>query len=49
VGRARLDRRSEARFSVRRSTPVRARVVLTQSDGWTQLAASAAVRIRPRG
>jgi plastocyanin len=48
VARARLDRRSEARFLVRRSTPVRARVVLTQSDGWTQLATSAAVRIRPR-
>ena len=48
VARARLDRRSDARFVVHRSRPVRARVVLTQSDGWTILATSGAVRVRPR-
>jgi plastocyanin len=49
VARARLDKRSDARFVVRRSRPVRARVVLTLNDGWTPLAASAAVRVGPRG
>ena len=46
VARARLDRRSDARFVVRRRKSVKARVVLTQSDGWTILATSAAVHIR---
>ena len=46
VARARLDRRSDARFLLRRKNSVRARVALTQSDGWTVLATSAAVRIR---
>jgi hypothetical protein len=49
VARARLDRRSNARFVVRRSKPVRARVVLTSNDGWTPLATSPAVRVVPRG
>jgi hypothetical protein len=48
VARARLDHRSEARFANRRPKRVWARVVLTQSDGWTILAASRAVRLRPR-
>jgi plastocyanin len=48
VARARLDKRSDARFPNRRRKPVWARVVLTQSDGWTILAASTAVRLRPR-
>jgi plastocyanin len=48
VARARLDRRSDARFEIRRRKPVWARAVLTRSDGWTPLAASAAVRLRPR-
>ncbi len=48
VARARLDRKSDARFIVRRGKPVWARVVLTRSDGWTPLAASAAVRVRAR-
>jgi plastocyanin len=48
VARARLDVRSEARFTIRRRKPVWARVVLTQSDGWTILAASAGVRLHPR-
>jgi plastocyanin len=46
VARARLDQRSEARFKIRRRRPVWARAVLTQSDGWTILAASASVRVR---
>jgi plastocyanin len=49
VARARLDKRSDARFVVRRSKAVRARVLLTLDDGWTPLAASAAVRVLPRG
>ena len=48
VARARLDKRSDARFLNRRHKAVWARVVLTQSDGWTILAASTAVRLRPR-
>jgi plastocyanin len=48
VARARLDKRSGVGFTVRRSKPVRARVVLTRSDGWTPLATSPAVRVRPR-
>jgi hypothetical protein len=48
VARARLDKRSEARFVTHRRRSVWARVVLTRSDGWTPLATSAAVRIRPR-
>jgi plastocyanin len=49
VARARLDKRSNARFVVRRSRAVRARIVLTLNDGWTPLATSAAVRIVPTG
>jgi plastocyanin len=48
VARARLDKRSNARFAVRRRAPVRARVVLTQSDGWTPLAVSKVVRVGAR-
>jgi plastocyanin len=48
VARARLDKRSSADFRIRRPNAVWARVVLTQGDGWTPLAASAPVRIRPR-
>jgi plastocyanin len=48
VARGRLNRRSDAHFEIRRRKPVWARVVLTQSDGWTALAASAAVRLHPR-
>jgi plastocyanin len=48
VARAHLDRKSNARLTVRRHRPVWARVVLTRGDGWTPLAASAAVRVRPR-
>ena len=46
VARARLDRHSEARFVNRRKKRVWARVVLTQSDGWTILATSEKVRLR---
>jgi plastocyanin len=46
VARARLDRRSHASFRIRHRGKVRARVVLTQSDGWTPLATSAVVRVR---
>src|SRR2546430_5652487 len=42
VARAHLDQRSDTRFLVRRRKSVRARVVLTQGDGWTVLATSAA-------
>jgi plastocyanin len=49
VARARLDKQSNGRFVVRRSQPVRARVVLTLNDGWTPLATSAAVRVVPTG
>jgi hypothetical protein len=48
IARARLDQRSDARFVNSRKKRVWARVVLTQSDGWTILAASRAVRLRPR-
>ena len=48
VARARLDRRSDARFPNHRKSRVWARVVLTRSDGWTILAASTPVRLRPR-
>jgi hypothetical protein len=50
VARARLDARSSASFPIRLRDRrrVRARVVLTQSDGWTPLAVSAAVRVRVR-
>jgi plastocyanin len=48
VARARLDKRSDASFRNRRRKSVWARVVLTQSDSWTILAASPAVRLRPR-
>jgi len=48
VARARLDSTSNASFPIRlrRQRRVRARVVLTQSDGWTPLAISEAVRVR---
>jgi plastocyanin len=48
VARARLDPMSNASFPIhlRRQRRVRARVVLTQSDGWTPLAISEAVRVR---
>jgi plastocyanin len=48
VARARLDARSSAKFPIRfrDRRSVRARIVLTQSDGWTALAVSDAVRIR---
>jgi hypothetical protein len=48
VARARLDKRSDARFLTRRKKPVWARAVLTRADGWTILAASTAARLRPR-
>ena len=48
VARARLDRRSDASFRVPGRERVRARVVLTRSDGWTPIAVSPAVRLRPR-
>jgi plastocyanin len=48
VARGRLDRQSDARFVVRRKKRVWVRVVLTQSDGWTILAASKALRLRSR-
>jgi plastocyanin len=48
VARTRLDKRSDARFVTRRRKPVWARVVLTQSDGWTILATSTSLRLRPR-
>jgi plastocyanin len=48
VARARLNKHSDVRFLVRRKKPVRARVVLTQSDGWIVLATSPAVRLRSR-
>jgi hypothetical protein len=48
VARARLDKRSDARFEFRRRTSVWARVALTQSDGWTPLAIGGPVRVRGR-
>jgi plastocyanin len=48
VKRAKLDKRSRARFSVRLSHKVRARVVLVGSDGATPLARSAVLRLKPR-
>jgi plastocyanin len=48
VQRARLDKRSRARFSVRVTHRVRARVVLVGADGATPLARSAALRLEPR-
>lgn len=49
VARKRLDRHSRARFAVKGvEHRVRARVLLTLSDGATQLARSRAVRVRPR-
>lgn len=49
VRRARLDRDSTARFRLRLDRRVRARVLLTQSDGATQLARSATIRVGARG
>lgn len=48
VQRAKLDKRSRARFSVRLSHKVRARVVLVGSDGATPLARSAVLRLKSR-
>jgi plastocyanin len=47
VARRRLDEHSDALFTIQRRKPVWARVVLTQRDGWTVLAASAVLRLRP--
>jgi plastocyanin len=47
VRRTRLDRDSHAGFSVRVRRPVRARVLITASDGATELARSAVLRLRP--
>jgi plastocyanin len=47
VQHVRLDRLSRARFSVRVSHKVRARVVLVARDGATPLARSAVVKLRP--
>jgi plastocyanin len=48
VASGRLDRRSRARFELRRRRPVRARVVLLAADGVTALAVSAPIVVRPR-
>jgi plastocyanin len=48
VQHVRLDRHSRARFTVRVSHKVRARVVLVARDGATPLARSAVLRLRPR-
>jgi plastocyanin len=48
VRRARLDGASRARFSLRLRHAVRARVVLTASDGATPLARSVPLRLAPR-
>lgn len=48
VRHARLDRHSRARFSLRLKHKVRARVVLTASDGITPLVRSAVLRLTPR-
>jgi plastocyanin len=48
VKRTRLDAASRARFTVRPRHAVRARVVLTASDGATVLARSATLRLTPR-
>jgi hypothetical protein len=48
VQRARLDKRSRARFAVRLRHKVRARVVLVGADGETPVARSAVLRLRPR-
>jgi plastocyanin len=45
VARDRLDRRSGASFAIRRRGSAKARVVLTQGDGWTPLAVSRVVRV----
>jgi plastocyanin len=46
VARARLDARSRASFGIPRHTRVRARIVLTRSDGWTPIAVSNVLRVR---
>jgi plastocyanin len=48
VRRARLGRDSTTRFRLRLDRRVRARVLLTQSDGATQLARSATIRVGAR-
>jgi plastocyanin len=47
VARARLDRRSRARFTLRRQRPVRARVALVGRDRTTIVAASRPLAVRP--
>lgn len=47
IQRKRLDRSSRATFAVNPSHRVSTRVVLTLSDGWTQLAASKSLRLTP--
>jgi plastocyanin len=49
VGRARLDRASIARFTVRVRRRLQARVVLTLPDGATRLAVSRTVHVGPPG
>ncbi|MEA2330834.1 MAG: hypothetical protein QOH58_972 [Thermoleophilaceae bacterium] len=48
VDRARLDKRSRARFVLRRRQPVRARVIVVGANGVSAVAASAPVTLRPR-
>jgi plastocyanin len=48
VKRSHLDRRSRARFVLRRRRPVRARVALVGADWVTTLAASQPIVVRPR-
>jgi plastocyanin len=47
VASGRFDRRSRARFVLRRRRPVRARVIVLGADGFTVLAASSPIRVRP--
>jgi len=47
VARSRLDGNSRASFRIRLRKRVPARVVLTQSDGWTPLAMSTVVQVGP--
>jgi plastocyanin len=48
VDRARLDRRSRARFVLRRRRPVRARAIVLAANGVSALATSPPVTVRPR-
>jgi len=47
VAHARLDKSSNATFTVRRHDAVPARVLLTLPDGWTELARSATIQAGP--